>query len=134
VALRCSEQAARMSRQALALRAMLLRVQAARAKREADTTALDQAAWTEHCAIGLMAQAFAAPPADLAAEPAGVAAVDEPAAAAASAAKAEPNALVYPARAALISGLADPPSATLATAIAAGVDTIPRELAVSAEV
>ena len=65
--LKCSAQAASMMRQARAARSLLMRVQAARQKREADHTALDQAAWIEHCAIGLMADALGRePPAPMA--------------------------------------------------------------------
>ena len=38
-------------------RTQLMRIQAERRKRESDNTARDQAAWIEHCAIGLMMQA-----------------------------------------------------------------------------
>ena len=41
---------------------LLLQMQEARAKREADNTTCDRAAWTEHCAISLMAEALAALP------------------------------------------------------------------------
>jgi hypothetical protein len=41
---------------------MLLRVQAERRKRETDNAATDRAAWTEHCAIGLMADALGRAP------------------------------------------------------------------------
>ena len=47
-----------MMREARGARSLLLRVQAAREKREADPAAADRAAWTEHCAIGLMAEAL----------------------------------------------------------------------------
>ena len=45
-------------RQARGARSLLIRVQAQREKREADAAKLDQANWTEHCAIGLMADAL----------------------------------------------------------------------------
>ncbi len=45
----------RQSQSALRL---LLRMQAARQKLEADSEARNRAAWTEHCALGLMAQAL----------------------------------------------------------------------------
>ncbi len=48
-----------MMRQANSALRLLLRLQAARAKREADAAATDRAAWTEHCALGLMAEALA---------------------------------------------------------------------------
>ena len=57
-ALKFSAQAASMMRQSRASRALLLRVQAQREKREADPAALDKANWTEHCAIRLMADAL----------------------------------------------------------------------------
>jgi hypothetical protein len=56
--LKCGAQAASTMRQARATRSLLLRVQAERQKREADNAAVDNDAWTEHCAIGLMAQAL----------------------------------------------------------------------------
>jgi hypothetical protein len=56
--LRCTAQAASMMRQARGARSLLMRVQAQREKREADAGALDRANWTEHCAIGLMADAL----------------------------------------------------------------------------
>ena len=61
-AMQCNAQSANMMRQARGARALLLRVQAARHKREADDTALEKAAWIEHSAIGLMADALADPP------------------------------------------------------------------------
>jgi hypothetical protein len=75
--LKCTAQAASMMREARATRSLLLRVQAARQKREADGAALGKAEWIEHCAIGLMAQALpdapraavAKPPASQPAEP-----------------------------------------------------------------
>jgi hypothetical protein len=60
--LRCSAQSAAMQRTANSARSLLLRVQAARRKREADATASDAAAWTEHCVTGLMLGALNAPP------------------------------------------------------------------------
>ena len=47
-----------MMRQAQSAMRLLLRMQAARQKIEADSAAADRAAWTEHCAAGLMAQAL----------------------------------------------------------------------------
>ena len=44
-------------REAHGARAQLMRIQAERRKREADNATRDQAAWIEHCAIGLMMQA-----------------------------------------------------------------------------
>jgi len=62
-AMKCRAQAASMMRQANSALRLLLRMQATREKREADNAACDRAAWTEHCAIGLMAEALAATPA-----------------------------------------------------------------------
>jgi len=56
--LRCSAQSAAMMRSANSARSLLLRVQAARHKREADPAVCNQAAWTEHCALGLMTNAL----------------------------------------------------------------------------
>jgi hypothetical protein len=61
-ALKCGAQAASMMRQARGARSLLLRVQTERRKLEADSTSADRAAWTEHCAIGLMAKALADAP------------------------------------------------------------------------
>ena len=55
--------------QARGFRSLLLRVQAARQKREANATTLDKAAWIEHCAIGLLAQALGRAPPPPIAEP-----------------------------------------------------------------
>jgi hypothetical protein len=55
--LKCTAQAACMMREARGARTQLMRIQAERRKREADNATRDQAAWTEHCAIGLMMQA-----------------------------------------------------------------------------
>lgn len=55
------KQVAVMMREARASRALLLRVQAARQKREANQKSLDQANWTDHAAIGLMAHAMQRP-------------------------------------------------------------------------
>jgi hypothetical protein len=61
--LKCQAQAASMLRQAQSARRRLQSVQAERRQRETDANATDQAAWTEHCAIGLMTDALAnAPP------------------------------------------------------------------------
>ena len=51
----------RQSRSALRL---LLRMQTARQKREADSEARDRDAWTEHCAINLMTEALSPPAAE----------------------------------------------------------------------
>jgi hypothetical protein len=67
--LKCGGQADRAQRQARGFRAMLLRVQAERRKRETDNAATDRAAWTEYCAIGLMADALGRAPLAAMAEP-----------------------------------------------------------------
>jgi hypothetical protein len=54
---KCRAQANHFHRTANAARALLLRVQAARRKREADRTTCDQDAWQEHCVAGLMVAA-----------------------------------------------------------------------------
>jgi hypothetical protein len=54
-AMRCHAQASLMMRTANAARALLLRLQTARHKREAVPANCDKDAWTEHCAAGLMA-------------------------------------------------------------------------------
>jgi hypothetical protein len=59
---KCEKQVSVMMREARASRALLLRVQVARQKREANPKSLDQANWTEHAAIGLMAHAMERPP------------------------------------------------------------------------
>ena len=56
--LKCMAQAARTSREERGLRLLLQRLQAERRAREADSGATDRAAWTEYCAVGLMAEAL----------------------------------------------------------------------------
>ena len=56
--LKCMAQAARTSREERGLRLLLQRLQAERRTREADSGATDRAAWTEYCAVGLMAEAL----------------------------------------------------------------------------
>ena len=56
--LKCTAQATSMMREARGARTQLMRIQAERRKRELDNATRDQAAWTEHCAIGLMMQAL----------------------------------------------------------------------------
>jgi hypothetical protein len=51
-------QTARSGRESRGFRSLLLRVQAARLKREANPAATDSAAWTEHSVQGLMANAL----------------------------------------------------------------------------
>ena len=57
-ALKCRAQALSMMREAKSALRLLLRLQEAREKREADGASCNRAAWTEHCAIGLMAEAL----------------------------------------------------------------------------
>jgi hypothetical protein len=61
VILQCSAQSASMMRQANAARSLLLRVQAAREKREAISKTNEQAVRVEQCAIGHMADALTQP-------------------------------------------------------------------------
>ena len=61
--LQCRAQAASMSRQSDSSLRMLLRMQAARQKTEANPEACERAAWAEHCALILMAEALSPPPA-----------------------------------------------------------------------
>ena len=58
-AAKCRAQALRMMRQSTSALRLLLHLQAARQKRDADSAACNSAAWTEHCAIGLMSEALA---------------------------------------------------------------------------
>jgi hypothetical protein len=67
--LKCEAQADSMQRQARGFRALLLRVRAERRKRETDNAATERAAWTEYCAIGLMADALGRAPLAATAEP-----------------------------------------------------------------
>jgi len=107
--LKCHAQATAYLRQAQSARRRLQSLQAERRQREADSAAADRAAWTEHCAIGLMADALGRePPAPIAEPPAPEPAAAAPAAAAAEEPKpdlikeAELYAAMYPRRAALI--------------------------------
>ena len=68
--MKCRAEAASMMRQANSALRMLLRMQEARRKLEADNAACDRAAWTEHCTLRLMAEALAAPPPTAQAPPA----------------------------------------------------------------
>ncbi len=69
---KCRAQANSMMRQAQSALRLLLRMQAARQKLEKNQEARDRAAWIEHCALGLMAQALSpqATPAAVAESPA----------------------------------------------------------------
>lgn len=60
---KCRAQANQLHRTANAARALLLRVQAARRKREADRTICDKDGWHEHCVTGLMVAAAKGAPA-----------------------------------------------------------------------
>jgi hypothetical protein len=105
--LQCSAQSASMMRQSQSALRMLLGLQAARQKIEANAAALERAAWTEHCAAGLMAQALSGAPlaaVDLPPPPPPPAPAPEPPAEPVPnpAAEAEAYALTYPRRAALI--------------------------------
>jgi hypothetical protein len=127
--LRCTAQSANMMRQARGARSLLLRVQAARQKREANNVATDKAAWIEHCAIGLMAEALGRAQAAPTAEPPPVPEPPpEPDDKFALLTEAEQYAIIYPRRAALIRSLGrlpdkcdfGPPSPELVHAIVTG--------------
>jgi hypothetical protein len=133
-----------MMRQAKGFRSLLLRVQAVRQKRESNAASLDQAAWIEHCAIGLMAEALGRRPPAPMAEPA-PAPAEQPAEAAEPppdlAADADRYAIIYPRRAALIRSLGGlparcdfgPPSPELVHAIVTGTSPTLRALDMPAE-
>ena len=66
-AMKCHAQASLMMRTANAARSLLMRIQTARRKRDANPGASNQDAWTEHCAAGFLTAArdgtqSAAPP------------------------------------------------------------------------
>ena len=143
--LQCTAQSARMMREARGARSLLLRVQTARQKREADNVATDKAAWIEHCALGLMAEALGRAPVAPTAEPEPEPApVPMPAPAPARETddpfalltEAEQYAVTYPRRAALIrslGGLPDkcdfgPPAPALVHAIVTGAGPTLRAL------
>ncbi len=69
-AAKCRSQALAMMRQANGAVRLLLRMQATRRKIEADDATRDRVAWTEHCAIGLMAEALSHCPAPVRPPPA----------------------------------------------------------------
>jgi hypothetical protein len=142
--LKYSAQAVGAMRQARGARSLLLRVQAARQKREADNAAADKAAWTEHCAIGLMAEALGRtqPPAMVEPPPPPPASpTEEPAPQPDPTAEADEYALIYPRRAALIRSLGGlpascdfgPPSPDLVHAIVTGTSPTLRALDSPAE-
>jgi len=62
-AMQSRAQSLSMARQSLSAMRMLLRLQTARRAMEADPAAADRAAWTEHCATGLMALGLPGSPA-----------------------------------------------------------------------
>jgi hypothetical protein len=141
--LQCTAMAASTERQARGARMLLQRVQSERRKREADPKATDQAAWIEHCAAGLMADALAAPGSPPVPEPpppdpeppaASEPLAEEPQAD--LAAEAEQYAIIYPRRAARIRSLGrlpepcdfGPPSQELVQAIVTGTSPALRDL------
>ena len=142
--LKFSALAVGMMRQARSARSLLLRVQAARQKREADNAGADKAAWTEHCAIGLMTDALGRTPPPATAEPPPPQAAlptEEAEPQSGPAAEADQYALIYPRRAALIRSLGGlpascdfgPPSPDLVHAIVTGTSPTLRALDSPAE-
>jgi hypothetical protein len=127
--LQCNARAVSMMRQARAARTLLMRVQAERRTREADHAAADRAAWTEHCALGMMTDALGTtPPAPMAEPPPPPPqqSTEEPVAD--PIAEADQYAVIYPQRAArirVLGGLPQPldfgpPSPELVQAIITG--------------
>ena len=125
---KCAAQATSSMREANRGRTLLMRLQAAREKREADPKATDAAAWSEYCTIGLMTAALTdtpsrpdAPSPAAAAEPPPPAAQPPPASPSSAspegeepqdwAAEAEFYAIHYPRRARLIRSLGRLPDA-----------------------
>ena len=103
LALKCHTLSLGMMRQASAARRLLLRVQAIRQKREASNATLDQAAFTEHAAMSLMADALGRPPSVPIAPTAQPAPPPEPEPPPPDlAAEAEQYAIIHPRRATLI--------------------------------
>ena len=141
LALQCTAQSANMMRQARGFRSLLLRVQAARQKREADSAATQSAAWTEHCAIGLMADALGRPKPAPILQPPPSPPTPEPGDDFVTLSEADQYAIMYPSRAALIrrhGGIPPnctfgPPEPDLAHAIATGTSPILRALDALAE-
>jgi hypothetical protein len=140
LALKCSAQAASMMRQARGFRSLLLRVQAVREKREADNASLDKAAWIEHCAVSLMADALGrTPPAPMPEPPPPPSApmpAEEAAPQPGPLGEADQYAITYPRRAALIRSLGGlpapctfgPPEPELVQAIVTGASATLRAL------
>ncbi len=62
VAYRCRAQAMSMMREGKSSLRLLLRLQAAREKVEADASAAERAAWVEHSAVGMMEEALSPAP------------------------------------------------------------------------
>jgi hypothetical protein len=145
LALKCTAQAANMMRQARGARALLLRVQAVRRKREPASATADQAAWIEHCAIGLMADALGRlPPAPMAEpppQPTAPVEAEELEPQPDPVAEADQYAIIYPRRAALIRSLGGlparcdfgPPEPELVHAIVTGTSPTLRALDTPAE-
>jgi hypothetical protein len=136
--LKCTAQSASMMREARGARSLLLRVQAARQKREANSAATDAAAWIEHCAVGLMADALGRePPAPMAAPQPPPEPEPEPEDESRTLTEAEQYAVIYPRRAAVIRSLGglpgkpdfDPPPPELVDAIVTGSSPVLRALA-----
>jgi hypothetical protein len=67
--LKCTAQSVSMMRQALGARTLLMRLQADRAKREADPATSEEAARTEYAAVSLITETLAAIPPNPIAEP-----------------------------------------------------------------
>jgi hypothetical protein len=140
VVLKCTAQSAAMMRQARSARALLLRIQTVRQKREADGAAADKAAWIEHCAAGLMSDALSREPPAPIAEPPAAATRPEREDAFSLLAEAEQYALIYPRRAALIRSLGGlparcdfgPPRPELVACIVIGTSPMLRALDVPA--
>jgi hypothetical protein len=140
---KCAAQSVSMMRESRQARSLLMRLQAAREKREADSAATDRAAWSEHCTIGLMTDSLAGAPPAAPVEPPPAPPVPEPSVAEEPqrdlAAEAELYAVLYPRRARLIrslSGLPDnpdfgPPDPELVPFIVSG--TTPHLSALDAE-
>jgi hypothetical protein len=106
LAMKLSAQSASMMRQSRGARGQLLRVQAERAKREADPAARDKAARVEHAAISVMADALALnPPVPMAAPQPPPLPAPGPDDIPHTLTEAEKYALAHPSRAALIRSL-----------------------------
>lgn len=149
---KCAAQATSTMREANRARTLLMRLQAAREKRETDAAATDRAAWSEHCTIGLMTAALTdAPPPDASPPPTAAPAEPPPAPPPEAppvdeepqldwAAEAELYAVLYPRRARLIRSLGrlpdkpdfGPPPPELVHAIVTGITPHLRALDVEA--